>query len=90
MTNLHSKMTPELLFMNMILDLSSTAMFAMGKIAHPETGKTEKNLEMAQMSIDMLEMLQTKTKGNLNDKEEALLSTTLTNLRLTFVRESQV
>jgi hypothetical protein len=79
----------EVLFSNLVLDLSSTAMFAMGKIANPSTGKVERDLDLAQMTIEMLAMLQEKTSGNLNDKEAALLITTLTNLRLTFVKETE-
>ena len=78
----------EVLFSNLVLDLSSTAIYAMGNIANPMTGKIEKDMEMAEMTIEMLAMLQQKTAGNLNEKKAAMLNATLTNLRLTYVKEN--
>jgi hypothetical protein len=77
----------EVLFTNLIMELSASAMLAMGKIANPQTGKMEMNLEMAQIMIETLAVLEEKTKGNLTEKETTVLSTTLTNLRLTYVHE---
>ncbi len=45
-------------------------MFHIGEIPNPETGKTEKNLPLAKQSIDIIEMLKEKTKGNLDPEEE--------------------
>ncbi|MBN1357028.1 DUF1844 domain-containing protein [bacterium] len=78
---------PELLFNNLVLSLSNAAMMAMGKIVPPGSEKVEKDLEMAQMNIEMLSMLENKTRNNLSEKESALISATLTNLRMTYVRE---
>jgi|ERR1051326_1314779 hypothetical protein len=77
------------LFMECVTMYSHQAMIAMGKIVNPFTKKAEKNLEAARLFIDMLEMLEAKTKGNLSKDEERLLATSLGGLRLTFVEEVQ-
>lgn len=74
-----------LLFTQMVFQLSSMAMLLLGKVPHPETGKTTRDLESAQMVIDQLDMLQTKTKGNLSAEEEKLLQQTLMSLRMAYV-----
>ena len=73
------------MFMQMVIMLSSSAMQYLGKIINPATGKTELNLEAAQGTIDMVDMLEAKTRGNLDRDEERLLKTTLTTLRLNYV-----
>jgi len=60
---------------------------AMGKVANPITGKVEKNLELARKIIDIVEMLKEKTKGNLTQDEERILSTTIAELQLNYVDE---
>ena len=60
---------------------------ALGKIANPMTGKTEKNLEHASFVIDLLAILQEKTKGNLSKGEEQLLDTAIRDLRLNYVSD---
>ncbi len=75
------------LFTQLIFAFHTQAMVDMGKLVNPMTGKVEKNLTRAQEHIDMLAMLKEKTKGNLTPREEVLLDTTLTNLRLNFVEE---
>jgi hypothetical protein len=77
------------LFMECVSMYSHQAMISMGKIVNPFTKKAEKNLEAARLFIDMLEMLEAKTKGNLIKDEERLLATSLGGLRLTFVEEVQ-
>jgi len=76
-------------FMSLIISLSHAAMQQMGKIFNPLTGKIEKNLEQAKMTIDMLEMLKEKTKGNLVKEEERLISDTLATLQLNYVDEAE-
>ncbi len=71
----------------LVLMLSENAMMAMGKIVNPVSGKEEKSFEQAKAFIDLLEMLEEKTKGNLNSNEKTFLETQLTNLRLNFVNE---
>jgi len=73
------------LFAQLVLQQSNMAMMLMGKVTHPESGRTVKDIEAAKLFIDQLEMLEVKTKGNLNKEEETLLKQTLMNLRLNFV-----
>jgi hypothetical protein len=73
------------MFMQLVVMLSSSAMHHLGKIINPATGKTELNLEAAQATIDMVEMIEVKTRGNLDKDEERLLKNTLTSLRMNYV-----
>jgi hypothetical protein len=76
------------LLVNLVLIFQNAAMQQMGKITNPMTGKIEKNLEQARFSIDMIDMLRSKTRGNLSSDLEKLLDTTLTNLRMNYVDEA--
>ena len=71
----------------LVLSLQAGAMHQMGKIASPITGEIERNLEMAQSTIDMLDMLEKKTKGNLSDEEAKFVAHVLYELRLNYVDE---
>lgn len=73
------------LFMELVIMLSSSAMQQLGKIINPLTGKTEVNLAAAQATIDMVEMIESKTRGNLDRDETRLLANTLTSLRMNYV-----
>ena len=73
---------------SLIFSLAQTAMAQMGKLAHPATGKVERDLDGAKVSIDLLIMLRDKTKGNLTPEEEKLLTGTLTDLELNYADES--
>jgi len=75
------------LFITLISSLSSQAWIQMGKIKNPMTDKIEKNLEAASMSIDMLSMIQEKTKNNLNEYEGKLIDQTVKDLKMNFVFE---
>jgi len=78
-----------MLFMSIILSLSQAAMQHMGKITNPLTGKIDRNLEQAKVTVDMLEMLKEKTKGNLVKDEEKLINETLATLQLNYVDEAK-
>lgn len=73
------------LFAHLIMQQSNMAMMLMGKVAHPETGQVTKDMEAAKLFIDLLDMLEAKTKGNLSKEEAGLLKQTLMSLHLTFV-----
>ncbi len=79
----------KILFANLIMMLSQSAMQQLGKLVNPMTGKTEVSLEGARMTIDMLEMIEAKTKGNLDAEEEKMLKDLLSNLHLNYVETSQ-
>jgi hypothetical protein len=59
----------------------------MGKIANPYTEKIERDMRQARLSIDMLEMLEERTTGNLTGEESRFLKHVLTELRLNYVAE---
>jgi hypothetical protein len=72
-----------------VLSLASSAFVHLGEAPHPDTGEPGKpELRLAQQSIDILAMLEVKTKGNLTAEEEAFLENLLTDLRLRFVAKS--
>jgi hypothetical protein len=72
-------------FIEFVLMQAQNAAFTLGQIAHPQTGKAEVNLDMAQLLIDQLVMIQEKTKGNLNTDESRILAGTISNLQMAFV-----
>ncbi len=75
-------------FTTFILSLGSSAFVHLGDAPHPESQKTEVNLVLAQQTIDLLGMLQEKTRGNLTPEEERFLQTLLSDLRLRYVARS--
>ncbi len=76
-----------ILFMQLVMQNQQIAMMAMGKIKNPVTDKIDRNLEYAKVSIDTLDMLQARTKGNLTEYEEKFLSEALKDLKLNYVDE---
>ncbi len=76
-------------FTPFIIGLASTALIHLGETANPETGRTERNLELARESLDLLSMLREKTRGNLTEEEDRLFNTLLTDLRLRYVEASK-
>ncbi len=76
------------LFMQLLFIFHQSGMQALGKIKNPITDKVERNLEQASNAIEMLEMLQTKTKGNISAELDKMMTGFLTDLRLNFVDES--
>ncbi len=77
----------DLPFYQLVLSLQAATMQQLGKVISPITGKAERDLTMAQGTIDLLEMLQRKTVGNLDDDEKKLLEHVLYELRLNYVDE---
>lgn len=74
-------------FFNIVVSLAQAAMMSMGKLSNPQTGKVEKNMNIAKINIDILQMLKDKTVGNLSAKENEILSDSLTTLQLTYADE---
>jgi hypothetical protein len=73
------------LFANLVLQQANLAMMFLGRVPHPETGEAMLDPDSARMIIDQLEMLEFKTRGNLDKREAALLQQSLTTLRMAFV-----
>ncbi len=78
---------PEVSFPTFILSLNASALMHLGAIEDPETNRPSKNLPMAKQTIDILSMLEEKTRGNLTNEEENMLKNILYDLRIAFVRE---
>lgn len=77
---------PALDFSTFVLSLSTTALCQMGLVPDPTTGATlAPDRVIARQTIDTLEMLREKTRGNLDDEERKLLDSLLYELRLKFV-----
>ncbi|MBU2590844.1 MAG: DUF1844 domain-containing protein [Nitrospinota bacterium] len=72
-------------FSTFILSMSSSVFLHFGEIPNPETGVKEKNLPVAKQTIDIISMLQEKTKGNLSDDENKLLENILYELRMRYM-----
>lgn len=82
---------PTLDFNALVLSLGSSAIVHLGEAPDPTTGqKREKpELSLAQQSIDLLAVLQEKTRGNLTDEEARFLDNILYDLRMLYVQVSQ-
>ena len=75
-------------FASFLISLGTQAFMHLGDIPNPTTQQREKDLPAAKQMIDLLGMLQEKTKGNLAADEERLLQQLLLDLRLRYVRET--
>jgi hypothetical protein len=73
-------------FSTFVLSLATSAQVGLGAVPNPETNKSAQNIPAAKQMIDILVILQEKTKGNLTESESALLEQVLFNLRIHFVR----
>ena len=76
------------LFVQLVMMFHTLTMHQLGKIKNPMTDKIERDLTAAQGSIDMLDMLKERTKGNLPPDEERFLTEMLKELRLNYVDEA--
>ena len=80
---------PEVTFSTFILSIGSSALVQLGEVPDPETGQTMENLLAAKHSIDILSMLQEKTKTCLEQDEQQLLDTLLYDLRMKYVMKTK-
>jgi len=74
-------------FANLILSLAGSAQMSLGIAPNPFTQKVEKHLPQAKQTIDLLGMLEEKTRGNLSPEEASLMKVVLSDLRLRYVEE---
>lgn len=73
-------------FETLVSTLATQALFAMGAIPDPRTGQRMQHLELARHHIDMLSLIEQKTKNNLSEDEISLLSATLYELRTRYIQ----
>ncbi|WP_373044055.1 DUF1844 domain-containing protein [Vulgatibacter sp.] len=76
-------------FTTFVFSLGSSALMHLGDAPHPETGEVRKELALAKETIDLLALLQQKTKGNLTAEEERFLGALIYDLRLRFIEAAR-
>jgi hypothetical protein len=76
------------MFFSLIYSFQMQTMMHLGKIKNPVTDKIETDLQAAQATIDLIEMLSDKTKDNLAEDEKRFLESALSDLKLNYVEES--
>ena len=77
-------------FSTLVFSFATGALIQLGLAPDPSTGQVaEKNVPLAKQNIEILEILHTKTKGNLSEDEGQLLTNLLTELRLRYVEASR-
>ena len=69
--------------------ISGQALIHLGEVPNPLSNKSEVNLPLAQHSIEILAMMEEKTKGNLEPEESKVLSNALYDLRMRYVQAVQ-
>jgi hypothetical protein len=72
-------------FMSFVTGLATQALIAMGAVPDPFTGKVEARLEVAKYHIDLIAILEEKTRGNLSPEECSSLRGALSDLRMRYV-----
>ena len=81
---------PAIDFSTFILSLSTSALLHLGLVPDAQSGRpAERNLPLARQTIDILEILETKTRGNLDPEEAKLLESLLFEIRMRFVEANR-
>lgn len=75
------------LFLSLINSFQMQAMMQLGKLKNPFTNESERDLDAAQISIDILDMVKEKTKNNLIDEESKYINQVISDLKLNYVEE---
>lgn len=83
-----SPILPEVTFSTFVLSLASSALVHLGEVPNPETGSTTRNEALARNAIDVLTMLDDKTRNGLTPEESKLMRDVLYELRMKFVARS--
>ncbi len=76
---------PEIDFGMFVMSLASSVLVHLGEIEHPESQERTANLPLAKQTLDLLGMLQSKTRGNLTQEETQVLENLLYDLRMKYV-----
>jgi Domain of unknown function (DUF1844) len=85
----HAGATAEITFGTFLVGLSTQALMHLGDIPDPQTGKPEQDLVGAQQLIDIIGMLEQKTRGNLDRDEAQLIEAILYELRMKYVERAR-
>ena len=76
-------------FSNFILSLNTSALIHLGDLPDPQTRERIYDIQSAKQTVDILELLKTKTEGNLDSEEFRLLDDVIYDLRLKYVKIRQ-
>ena len=77
---------PTVTFPSLVMSFHTSALFHMGELPDPQTGRKTVDMELAKHAIDTLALLQDKTRGNLTEDEAELLTRILYELKMRYVR----
>jgi hypothetical protein len=80
---------PSIDFATFVLSLSHSVLMHLGEAPHPETNRVEQNLPLARQTIDLITLLEEKTRGNLSGDEERLIGQILFDLRMRYLERSK-
>ena len=78
---------PKIDFSTFVLSINSSALVQLGLLEEPSTGQKTKNIVVAKQTIDLLAMLEEKTRGNLTSDEAKILKNILYELRMLYIKE---
>jgi hypothetical protein len=76
---------PEVTFTAFVMSLNTSALFHLGEISDPATGDKQQDMVLVKHTIDTLQLLEDKTKGNLTDEEQGILKNVLYDLKMRYV-----
>lgn len=79
----------EIDFSTLIMSFASAAMIGIGRVPDPVSGKMNRNPAVAKQNIDIISLLQEKTKGNLSLDEEKLIENILYDLRMSYIESTK-
>ena len=74
-------------FPSFVISLATQTLVMLGEMPHPETNQLTENLPAAKQTIEIVAMLDEKTKGNLTKEEERLVAEVLSSLRIAYVKK---
>ncbi len=80
---------PEVTFTAFIMSLNTSALFYLGEIPDPATGQTTQDLVLVKHTIDTLDLLDKKTKGNLTEDEQNMLEKFIYDLKMRYVQATK-
>ncbi len=80
---------PEINFTTFVVSLSSSVLIHLGLAPDPMSGEQKKELGLAKQTVDILGMIQEKTRGNLTQEEKQLMDGILYDLRMRYVEEAK-
>ena len=84
----HREMPP-INFSGFVIGLANSALYQLGLIPTSEEGAPQKDIQGARQTIDIIAMLEEKTRGNLTEEEQTIIKETLFQLRMAFVEASK-